>query len=132
MCKWCSWLETDVTGTGSIKDLQTDSCLAVGGECVWTYGTIQSSEECKILSYFGKKCSTMYPPKYQKRVNINTVQEYNTIVAEAVESVISDKKKVQKQKRWDFVNRKHFVILRLWIQTVKLNYTGLAVLTCKI
>ena len=41
----------------------------------------------------------MYPPKYQKRVNINTVQEYNAIVAEAVESVISEKKKVQKQKR---------------------------------
>ena len=95
------------------------------------YGAGHNSEECKFLSYFGNKWSTTRPYKYPKLGNTNTLQEANAIVSKIVEAVIHDEKKVNKQKVKN-VKRKHFVILRLWIQTLKLNYILLEVLTCQI
>ena len=61
----------------------------------------------------------------------NTLYEANTILVEAVEAIIHDQNKVNKQKVI-FLKWKHFVILRLWIQKVKLNYTGLTLLSWNI
>ena len=61
-------------------------------------GAYHDSEGYKILSDFGRKWSVTWQPKYRKFGNTNTVQEANTIAAEAVEAVIHDKNKVNKQR----------------------------------
>ena len=60
-----------------------------------------SSEDCKFLSNFGNKWSTKRPLKYHKFGNTDIEQEDNIIVAEAVESAIHEKKKINK-KKWKF------------------------------
>ena len=59
-------------------------------------------------------------------VKFNT-DEANYIGEESVDGVTSDKKKYNK-KKFKVSENKHFVILELWIQTVKLNCIELMVL----
>ena len=74
------------------------------------------------MSYFGKIWSATRPAKYHKFGNTNRVQESNDIVTKEIEAFIHDKNKFNKQKIL-------FLILRLWIHTVKLNYMELIVST---
>ena len=61
------------------------------------HGAGHSSKECKFISEFGRKWSATRPVKYHKRGNITT-NEANAIVAESVDSVFNDKKKINKWK----------------------------------
>ena len=81
-------------------------------KCYMIHGSSHSSEECKFLSDFGRKLSGKCPPKDHKRVNNNAFQEANGIVTEAVETVIHNKKKVNKRKS-KIVKRNYFPTLRL-------------------
>ena len=82
------------------------------------HGASQSSEEWKFMSYFERKWSSVCPLKDCKCVN-SSIEEANSIVSEAVEDIINEKKKANEQKV-DFL-WKHLVTLELWVWKVKLK-----------